>query len=191
MTKKNLMMRIASVLLIAVVLTTSVIGGTLAKYTSQANISASVTVAKWDVKLNGGTFAATTSFDFTETWTDSNGSAEEDVVSTPKKLLAPGTKGSFNLIVKNDSQVNAKFDITFDFAGLSTLPLNFTYKIGSNSYASGDDIDLAIGETKTVTVEWEWPYEAVAPRTDADDTDLGAAAGTFIANATVVAWQVD
>lgn len=45
--KKNTMMRIASVLLVAVLLSTSVISGTFAKYTSSVTSNDSARVAKW------------------------------------------------------------------------------------------------------------------------------------------------
>lgn len=49
--KKNKFMRIASVLLIVTLLSTSVISGTFAKYTTEAEGSDSATVAKWGVNL--------------------------------------------------------------------------------------------------------------------------------------------
>ena len=45
--KKNKMMRIASVLLVAVILTTCAISGTFAKYVSSADSSDSARVAYW------------------------------------------------------------------------------------------------------------------------------------------------
>lgn len=45
--KKNKMMRLASLLLVAVLLTTSVIGGTFAKYTSTASANDDARVAYW------------------------------------------------------------------------------------------------------------------------------------------------
>lgn len=49
--KKNTMMRIASILLIAVLLSTSAISGTYAKYVSSASASTSARVAKWGVEF--------------------------------------------------------------------------------------------------------------------------------------------
>lgn len=183
--KKNRMMRLASVLLVLCLLTTSIISGTFAKYTSTTEATASATVAKWDVKLDGKAFNETITFDFTEKWTDSDGNAETDVVS---KKLAPGTKGSFDLEVSNTSEVNAQFKINFDFTALNGLPLTFTYKIGGDAYTVGNFVAIGMNETKTVTVTWEWPFERNA---DAADTTLGEAAGTFNVSATVVAEQVD
>ena len=49
--KKNKMMRLASGLLVAVLLTTSTISGTFAKYTTQDKASDAARVAKWGVEL--------------------------------------------------------------------------------------------------------------------------------------------
>lgn len=49
--KKNVMMRVASVLLIAVMMTTCAISGTFAKYVTSAEGSDSARVAKWGVKV--------------------------------------------------------------------------------------------------------------------------------------------
>lgn len=58
--KKNRMMRLASVLLVLVLLTTSVISGTFAKYTTQDSASDAARVAKWGVELQvvGNLFGA-------------------------------------------------------------------------------------------------------------------------------------
>ena len=190
--KKNRMMRLASVLLVLCLLTTSVISGTFAKYTSTTTATSTATVAKWDVKLDDNAFTDTITFDFTEYWTDSDGKTEADVVSTK---LAPGTKGSFDLQVTNSSEVNAQFKMNFDFSALSGLPLTFTYKVGDTEYTQGQFVAINMNETKTVTVTWEWPFERGESDTlvnnDKADTALGEAAATFNITATVVVEQVD
>ena len=86
--KKNKMMRAASGLLIATLLTTSVIAGTFAKYTTSADGTDTARVAKWGVKItaNGDTFA--------EEYT--NSSSAKTVVSSAKgtDVIAPGTSGT-------------------------------------------------------------------------------------------------
>lgn len=52
--KKNRMMRVASVLLVAVLLTTSAISGTFAKYVTQTSAGDNARVAKWGVTLETG-----------------------------------------------------------------------------------------------------------------------------------------
>jgi len=90
--KKNTMMRLASILLVAVLISTSAISGTYAKYVTSKTGTDTARVAKWGVTItaNGSTFA-------TEYATDDEnvvGTIAKSVVSTnADKLVAPGTKG--------------------------------------------------------------------------------------------------
>ncbi len=191
--KKNKMMRIASVLLVAVLLSTCAISGTFAKYTSEATATAIATVAKWDVKLEDKAFNETITFDFTETWTDTDTDSDGKNHVVAKKL-APGTAGSFDLKVTNDSEVDAKFYMTFDFTGLAAIPLEYSYEVDGVAYTPAVDswINIAMGNSAVVTVTWEWPFEAKAPHTDADDTALGESnVRDYTAQATLVMEQVD
>ena len=76
--KKNVMMRVASVLLVAVLLTTCAISGTFAKYTTGDAGHDTARVAKWGVTItaNGTTFA--------EAYNDAADAAGTKVVSTEK-----------------------------------------------------------------------------------------------------------
>ncbi len=92
--KKNRMMRLASILLVCVLLTTSVISGTFAKYTTSDTGTDTARVAKWGVSatINGGAFA-------TQYEKNSITSIDYTVVTNPtgdgKQLVAPGTSGTF------------------------------------------------------------------------------------------------
>ena len=90
--KKNKMMRIASVLLVAVLLTTCAISGTFAKYTTGADADDTARVAKWGVTatVTGGAFAKTYDADDQDTELDVTVSS-----SIEDKLVAPGTEGTF------------------------------------------------------------------------------------------------
>ena len=50
--KKNVMMRIASILLVCVLVTTCGISGTFAKYTTNATSSDTARVARWGVEVS-------------------------------------------------------------------------------------------------------------------------------------------
>ena len=84
--KKNKAMRLASALLVLTLLSTSIISGTFAKYTSQATGSDSARVAKWGVALtvNANDFA-------TEYVKDDNSSTVAKTVVSTVKVVAPGT----------------------------------------------------------------------------------------------------
>lgn len=187
--KKNKMMRAAAVLLVAVLLSTCAISGTFAKYTSTTTATSTATVAKWDVKLEDKAFNETITFDFTETWTDTDTDSDGKNHVVEKKL-APGTAGSFDLRVTNASEVDAKFYMTFDFAELAGIPLEYTYKVDGVDYTPAADswINIAMNNSAVVTVTWAWPFES---GDDVKDTNLGIAADTFDVSATLVMEQVD
>lgn len=117
--KKNKAMRLASVLLILTLLTTSVISGTFAKYTTQDSANDSARVAKWGVELQvvgnlygetygsvakgNGIFADDSATDFTV----QSKNAAEDVV-------APGTKNEegFTFSLQGTPEVSGKVTAT-------------------------------------------------------------------------------
>lgn len=93
--KKNKMMRIASVLLVAVLLTTSIISGTFAKYVTTSSVTNSATVAKFGVTVSasGDLFKDTYTTDATDVTGDTDGVS----VKSSAKVVAPGTKNDTGL----------------------------------------------------------------------------------------------
>ena len=170
--KKNKMMRIASVLLVAVLLSTCAISGTFAKYATTASASATASVAKWDVKLGGTAITNSFTFDLFDTITEENGVDAEAHVADGK--IAPGTAGSFTITVKNDSDVDAEYTVTLE--GIDGLPLNFTYDTGA--------VALARNASKDITISWVWPFGNTV-----NDNQYSASSWTVAANITVS--QVD
>ena len=171
--KKNKMMRIASVLLVAVLLSTCAISGTFAKYTSTVEASATAAIATWDVKIAGGTETFSLIDTWEDTYTEGNGG------NVTENLLAPGTSGSFDLEVTNSSQVAAKYTVEMDYGNLAGV-VNFTI---DGEEVDLTDIEIGIGATHVITIEWEWPFEG--------DTDLALAGGDANVSATVTFEQVD
>ena len=121
--KKNVMMRLASVLLVAVMLTTCVISGTFAKYVTNGTATDSARVAKWGVTVvadgnntfggiyknvaNGNTI--NTSYTF----------GTDTVKSEGGNVVAPGTKGTAAGLTINgqpevDTEVTFTADVTLD-----------------------------------------------------------------------------
>ncbi len=89
--KMNKMMRLASVLLVAVLLSTCAISGTFAKYTTAANVSDSARVAKWGVSISMTGEGDKTTFK-KEYASDTDGYTSATVSSTVD-VVAPGTDG--------------------------------------------------------------------------------------------------
>lgn len=114
--KKNVMMRIASFLLIAVLVSTSAISGTYAKYVTQAEGSDTARVAKWGVKIavNGTAFAET--YDKDDATATITGAS---VISTDGDVVAPGTKGEMTGIT-----LSGKPEVAFELKYEATLELD-------------------------------------------------------------------
>ena len=114
--KKNKTMRAASALLVVALLSTSIISGTFAKYTTGASAQDSARVAKWGV-----TVTATGDEAFAEKYNDEANVAGVKVVSSEegKKVVAPGTKGTLlTYNIQGTPEVQTKVDAT------ATLTLN-------------------------------------------------------------------
>lgn len=91
--KKNRMMRLASTLLVAVLITTSTISGTYAKYVTKAEGADTARVAKWGVTATITGDAFKTEYDKEDPLYDASGLSV--LSSTTDKLVAPGTEGTF------------------------------------------------------------------------------------------------
>ena len=182
----------------------SLVSGTWAKYTSSISASGTARVAKWDVKYNSTSGAATETtidFDLFKTIVDTVDGNPDDEVAAER--LAPGTKGSFKFTIKNDSEVDANYSIDFELpSALQALPLKWEVTISRNgtddptlnSFPTNVTMPLAsephnfdMGTEITYTISWEWPFDGV----DADDTKHGIAAVSGTTSIRIVFVQVD
>lgn len=200
-------MSIFAMLLAAVLVTSYSVSGTYAKYTStfEGN-SDSARVAKWSFKVNDT--AATNSFEFNlfDTVKDTvDGNDEADVmVGTDETIIAPGTKGSFDIKLENLSEVNAKYAIDYTVTNDYNIPVEFSID-GTNwttdlaDVAASDTTVLNMdGGQDTITIQWRWTFEAaeridaLSATTDATDTALGENGEyTITVKADVTVTQID
>ena len=174
---KNKMMRIASVLLVAVLLTTCAISGTFAKYTSSAEATDSARVAKW----GWGTTSITVDL-FQSTYT--NVAAGEDVI-------APGTSYTAALVYAPASTFTPEVAYKLTFTATATIPteiedqLNWTLAVddaATSEYYTFNDLVAALeaieytvdvgaaAPTVDVEIGWVWAFE---DGSDTEDTYLG------------------
>ncbi len=205
--KKNTK-KIATMLLVAVVAVGSYfVSGTYAKYTSGSTGTATARVAKWEFKVSGNNISANNTFTFNLFDTlneEDTTTVESDVVAAndTDKIIAPGTGGSFDIVLLNSSEVSAKYGIDYTVTNNSSIPVEF--KVGDGAWSSSltdvvaDNVTTKLtpnGGTATITVNWRWAYErGDAPHTteDANDTILGnAGTGTITVQADVTATQID
>ena len=193
--KKNRMMRLAAFLLVCVLLTTSVISGTYAKYVSTATATDTAKVAKWQINVGTVNIAQADTqvitFGLFDTINDTDGSGEEKHVSAG--LIAPGTKGAFDVTITNNSEVDANIK-----AALSAKETNgdipIQYSVDGTTWKANladlsVDENLAPGASAEVNVLWQWVYE-VDEAGDTADTRLGIAAASGTAPAVEVTMAV-
>lgn len=199
--RKNKMMRLASALLVAVLLTTCAISGTFAKYVSEATATDTARVAKWGW---GSTTIALDLFDDTYgTTVDSADGAN---------VIAPGTNKTASLVWTPDANFAPEVDYTLSFAVAATtnIPaeieaeLDWVLKIdgAETTYTTFAALEAAL-EAKTyagdaaaaaptvdIEIGWVWVFNG---GDDAADTALGNA-GTLpslTVAITMTATQVD
>ncbi len=196
--KKNVMMRVASALLVAVLLTTCAISGTFAKYTSSATGSDTARVAYW-----GFNQSATITLDLFD-------DAYDNTVAGAENVVAPGTSKSttfaFGSIYTANAgksiaapEVDYKFTVTptatGDYTKLDENP-NFKWTLtapggtaqeyqtvdellaaikalggatdGAKDYEAGTLPEIFTDTTQAYTIGWTWAYET------ADDADQDA-----------------
>lgn len=98
--KKNRMMRLASILLVCVLLSTSVISGTFAKYTTTVTSDDKARVAYWG-------FQSSNSMNITGLFADAYGTTVDSVGANGDDVLAPGTYGKTTFQFKWDEDTTA------------------------------------------------------------------------------------
>ena len=183
--KRNRMMRIASFLLLAVLATTCVISGTFAKYTSDFTGTSNARVAKWDVTVGGEKGASTTQefeFDLFASIKDSGGVNAEDDVKAGQNgahIIAPGTEGSVQVILENESEVSATYKIVLTETNAAGVPIQYSFNGAdwhsvdafneAQETAETSQVLAMTNGTGTATVYWRWIYDG----NDTADTELG------------------
>lgn len=177
--KKNTMMRVASALLVAVLLTTCAISGTFAKYVSSTSDSDTARVAKWGW---GSTAITIDLFD-----TSYDNSVES---SNTDNVIAPGTRKSASIVYVAGNTFKPEVDYKLTFTADADIPtliedqLNWTLAVNggaeSEYYTFADlvaaleaityNFDANTAPTINVQIGWVWAFE---DGSDAEDTYLG------------------
>ena len=204
--KKNRMMRLASILLVCVLLTTSVISGTFAKYTTTASGTSTARVAKWGFNTETITVEL-----FAKQYKDP--SDTDITVNSSETVVAPGTKNEVTITLIPDAQVAPEVDYHFEASvasGSSNADLlnKLVWKFNGGSELTFSQLQTAIATAyndnyeagnlpaKTFTVSWEWPFEVGADdaeiaANDAADTTLGNGSASLAIVFSFTAEQID
>ena len=160
--KENKKTRLLTIALILALIALILVASSYAKYLSSGTGSDTARVAKWSFKV-GGTDIVTTDTDVVSANTD--------------RVIAPGTSGSFALVLDNKSEVSAKYGIEYTVTNTAKIPVEFSGDGGktwteslTDVVASDTDTKLAAnGGNKIITVQWKWAYEG----NDTTDVTLG------------------
>lgn len=192
MKKKNYTMRIAAGVMTAALLSTCAISSTFAKYTSESTGTDSARVAKWDIQINSTSMkTATQTFDFDLFDTTYDDATSPSVKSSgTENVIAPGTQGSFALVIKNGSEVTATYAIDYTVTNSESIPVKFSVDgtTWTDNLANVTATALAMGSSKTITIQWKWEFSG----DDSTDTGLGEkGTDTLTVSAKVTATQVD
>lgn len=215
--KKNRMMRTAAVLLVAVLLTTSVISGTFAKYTTSASSEDSARVANWG-------FERTNSMDLTNLFL---GSYNNVLSNNGDDVIAPGTEGSTKFAFAYDGEngtngpeVAYTFSVSVDAECADAILANenIRWQLDDNGFGSWDemiaDITALSGSTtgtqqyapntlpaafteadEVHTISWKWIFDEAAGGANMDDLDTAMGNDANLAECsikiTITATQVD
>ena len=203
---KNLRKGLVFSLVLLSVISLGSVAGTYAKYTSNATGTDSARVAKWSFTVGGTETATTDTFTFNlfETTYTNVASKDLDGDGNNDKVIAPGTEGSFDIVLANASEVNATYDIEYTVTNTNNIPVEFSVDGGTTWKADLTTLnvdDKAInmnGGTETIKVQWRWAFEGTSStnftstQTDATDTALGKdASAVLTVSAKVTATQVD
>ena len=183
--KKNRMMRVASALLVAVLLTTCAISGTFAKYVTSKESTDTARVAKFGVDLGvtvDGAFA--TEYDADVTVTDKDGAAIAKTVvasSTDQdNLVAPGTKGdlmaSATIAGTPEVAVNVKQEATLVLTG---------WEVNGTYYCP---LVITVDGAKFYGMDYTSAAEFIAAVEAALDSDVNYAPNTDLTESHSVTW---
>lgn len=157
--------RIVSLGVLALTLTmmsTSLVGATMARYVTEVTGSATAKVAAWSFKANNsGQDNKFAEIDLASTRTSYDGT---DIKSG---VIAPGTSGSFEIEIDGTgSEVGIDYSVNIAAADKKiTLPSDLTFKVDGAAYTLGNNITGTINYSeavnsmkKVITVSWEWEF---------------------------------
>ena len=182
MTKRS---KLLATLLVLTILSTCVISGTFAQYTTSGTATDSARVAKFGV-----TVAASTSEAFAKTY--------DGTVSADVKVVAPGTKGSTSFTISGTPEVKVKITATSSNTNEIKLAANNTTgytlaagKFATNSCTLKTDADYAPIKWYFGTTPGTTPYTMTMDQLKAALADVSAekAANTTLNETYYIGWE--
>lgn len=196
--KKNLFFKLGLFCAALVLVATCFITNAWAKYTKTVSATDTATVAKFAVDFKNGQSKIEndqTVDIFTTQLSNIKKDGENNTVEG-KKLIAPGSNGSFTVVITNESEVSIKATVACKLDN-PDVPLVFCVDNKDGDYKSANqaftDINVTLDvngtvKEKTYTIYWKWAFEG----NDKTDTSLGESKTdiTVTATLTLTAEQV-
>jgi|GEM_PF-1110190 len=188
--------RLSALLLVVCLISTVMLSGTFAKYTSTYAGQDTALVAKWSLTMTDGTTGFAISPATAATLDLFSHTYDTNIIATAgtAKVIAPGVSGDFDLVMLNNSDVAA--DITFAITTGDSASVNVPMEFDiTDNFATGDTLYVgtaalqtalnnraiqlpATNGTTTQKVYWRWAFDGTTTltgATDSSDTALGVA----------------
>ena len=185
-------------LLVLCVAVTATLIGSLAKYVTSETVSDEAVVAKFGLNIPNDVDL------FSDSYTNVTADPEG------KKIIAPGTAGSYKFEVTGTSEVtysvSANIDMTYSEGWEGYKPLEFSingttwtdfdqFKTNLSAVLESEIMEPNEEYANTQTIHWRWPFHTSAEN-DIKDTAAGLLAATDVApkvtvNIEVIAAQID
>lgn len=166
-TKKNGLLKVAGLMLGSTMLMTSIIGGTMAKYTSSGSATeVKATAGTWNINVESTPIDSYAFNDLTFTVDELTDGAKEGSYETGK--IVPGTFGYAKVTVKNEGEVDAVLSVTkggsptfHDGLKLAILESAPNAETASNmSDATIENVELVRSEgTKDIYIAYCWEFD--------------------------------
>lgn len=168
-------------------------GQSYSKYVAEVRGDGMAEIATWNFKVNGQKEEVQT--------IKLESTCDNETLVNHK--IAPGTSGSFNIIVDGTgSEVGINYYITF--TNESTKPTNLKFIYDNREYSSISELESILSGTiyandeekiKTLTIYWQWPYEtgnseSEVANNDKIDTQNAQDLATYTFNVIVSGTQV-
>lgn len=192
--KKNIMMRLSALLLVAVLLTTCVISGTFAKYTTSDSATDKATVAAWGIQLT---------VDADDVLYDDEDKTKPELTTSVKAtdLAAPGTYqklATVNLTGTPEVAYKIVVDVDLELKNWTAnsayyCPLVFSVdgKPVAGTFASAEDLEAAVEKAVLIAIAGGDAASATASGTGLIyevEYNAGTAVATGAADGVVVDW---
>jgi hypothetical protein len=217
MRKTSKTARITILLLVLCLISTAMLSGTFARYTSEYAGADTALIAKWDISVSDGDEHGFTMLPGEAQQLDLFKHAyDTNILSTAgdSKIIAPGVNGEFVLKVANNGDVAAKMTFDFKVSGTAdTVPIKYKLKdVEGQTWGDLVALKAALNELEKMKnvapgtgsaaqiVEWRWPFErggdaAAIAANNKEDTDLGTDSvtdnrSTYILTITATAEQI-